>query len=162
MDGEEGETPLDLFGQPMIFAKPRGRGRPQHVPSPENHNKILLLAATGHSEQDCADAIGLSVPTMRKHYFSAIKRFAVARLVVRGETLAQLATEAAAGNVAAMKELSKEVDRGELRALGERIKDRGKSEKPTKPVGLKEQRKQAAKEVKGLFEPRQPPASMTH
>lgn len=156
------EGPVDLFGNPVLFTKPRGRGRPQHVPTIGNYNKILLLAATGRSEEECAEAIGVSLPTLRKYYFSAVKSFARAKLMLQGERLAKLADEAAKGNVAAIKELGKEIERGELRALGERVKERGRSEKPAKPVGLKEQRKQAAQEVKGLFEPRQPPSARTH
>ncbi|WP_411340321.1 hypothetical protein V6U71_21535 [Sphingopyxis sp. J-6] len=156
------EGPVDLFGNPIDFAKPAEPGRPAHVPSAENHNKILLLAATGKSLKECAVAVGLSVPTLRKHYFSAVQQFDRARLMLTGERLSQLAAEAAKGNVAAIKELGKEIERGELRALGERVKDRGKSELPAKAKGLKEQRKEAAQGVKGLFEPRKPPSSLAH
>ncbi|NIJ37907.1 hypothetical protein FHR22_002610 [Sphingopyxis panaciterrae] len=156
------EDGVDLFGNPVLFAKPRGRGRPQHVPTIENHNRILLLAATGRSEEECAAAIGVSPPTLRKHYFSAVQSFDRAKLVLQGERLSLLAAEGAKGNVAAIKELGKEIERGELRALGERVKDRGKSEQLTKAKGLKEQRKEAAQGVKGLFEPRKPPSSLAH
>ncbi len=154
------EEVLDLFGHPVVFAKPAERGRPEHQPTIENHNKILLLAATKHSLKECATAVGLSVPTLRKHYFSAVQLFDRAKLMVQGERLAQLFAEAAKGNVAAIKELGKEIERGELRALGERVKDRGKGDKPAPPKGLKEQRKVAAQGVTGLFEPRQPPRSL--
>lgn len=153
---------VDMFGNPVHFTRPRGRGRPAHVPTIENHNRILLLAATGRNEQECAAAIGVSLPTLRKHYFSAVQSFDRAKLVLQGERLAMLAEEAAKGNVAAIKELGKEIERGELRTLGERVKDRGKGDKPAKPLGLKEQRKQAAQDVGGLFKPRTPPPSMTH
>lgn len=156
------DGPVDLFGQPVVFAKPAERGRPEHVPSIGNHNKILLLAATGHTLAECATAIGLSQPTLRKHYFSAVQLFDRAKLMIKGERLVQLAAEAASGNVAAIKELGKEIERGELRALGERVKDRGRGEKPAAPMGLKDQRKQAARDVKGLFEPRQPPRARSH
>lgn len=140
--GGDGDSALDLFGQAVIFVRPRGRGRPAHVPSIENHNKILLLAATGHGEEDCAAAIGVSVPTLRKHYFSAVKQFAAARLIVRGEVLQRLAAEAADGNVAAMKELGKLLDRAAMPGGGAR---QAKGKAPKK--GKKEEALDAARNM---------------
>lgn len=112
------------------------------MPSIENHNKILLLAATGHGEEDCAAAIGVSVPTLRKHYFSAVKQFAAARLIVRGEVLQRLAAEAADGNVAAMKELGKLLDRAAMPGGGAR---QAKGKAPKK--GKKEEALDAARNM---------------
>jgi hypothetical protein len=46
----------------------KGRGRPEHEPSEENREKVRVLKAGGMSDAAIAEAIGISVPTLTKHY----------------------------------------------------------------------------------------------
>ncbi|MGN5373271.1 hypothetical protein [Sphingomonas hankookensis] len=70
---------VDLFGLPVV-RRGEGRGRPEHRWTLENSNKVLLAFARGLSLDDAALVVGVSVPTLRKHYFSEVKQQAAAKL----------------------------------------------------------------------------------
>jgi hypothetical protein len=63
---------FDLFGDPVPENRGK-RGRPQHVPTQENRNKVNMLLAMGRSNERIANALNVTVPTLRKHYFSELK-----------------------------------------------------------------------------------------
>ncbi|WP_100867094.1 hypothetical protein [Novosphingobium kunmingense] len=162
MDGP-GWLPFDLLGQPVPPNK-GCKGRPQHVPTAENLEKAVLLYAQRKSDADVAAALGISIPTLKEHYFSTRELQAIrrnARAFVEGELLARLNRDSLAGKTGATEKLLKRLDKAGLAALGERIKDRGKADK-AKPLGKKEAQKQAAGEVKGRFAPRQAPPQLIH
>ncbi|BCA04187.1 hypothetical protein BDHH15_47590 [Bradyrhizobium diazoefficiens] len=69
---------FDLFGDP-IPANHGGRGRPEHVPTVENRNRVNMLLAMGWSNERIAAALRVTLPTLRKHYFSELRYRAVAR-----------------------------------------------------------------------------------
>ncbi|MBW7967563.1 hypothetical protein [Bradyrhizobium sp. BR 10261] len=69
---------FDLFGDP-IPANHGGRGRPEHVPTIENRNRVNMLLAMGWSNERIAAALRVTLPTLRKHYFSELRYRAVAR-----------------------------------------------------------------------------------
>lgn len=57
----------DLFG---TRASPkRGRGRPAHVPTPENIKKVRRLLAAGCPKVHIARELKITMPTFRLHYF---------------------------------------------------------------------------------------------
>lgn len=97
---------LDLFGDP-VPANWGQRGRPEHIASQQNRNRVSMLVALGWSNQRIAAAMLITLPTLRKHYFSEL-RF---RDVARDRLNANLATKLWAlfmdGNVAAGKEFRK-------------------------------------------------------
>lgn len=64
---------FDLFGDPIPDNWGR-RGRPQHIPTAENINKISMGVALGWNNERIANALDITLPTLRKHYFSLIKR----------------------------------------------------------------------------------------
>ncbi|SEM88324.1 hypothetical protein SAMN05192583_1393 [Sphingomonas gellani] len=147
---------VDLFGDP-ILPRNEGRGRPEHVWSLENSNKVLLAFASGLSVKDAATAIGLSVPTLRKHYFAEVAKRAAARLRMNMTQLSRLNDEAAKGNVTAEKELFKRLDKAALDQLSDQVAHHSKPAKPEK-LGKKALAQQAADEVTGLYEtPPTPP-----
>lgn len=135
-----GWLPFDLLGHP-VSANKGEKARPQHAPSTENLEKIILLLGMGRSEADCAAAIGLSVPTMKKHYFShpevrLAKRHAA--LVVEGELLRRLNEQSLAGKTAATEKLLKRLDKAQLGPVPV------KPTKVKKRKGVKEERREAA------------------
>ena len=136
MSREEFEG-VDLFGEPIPRVKARGRGRPEHEWSAENSNRINLLFATGHDLKDAAAVLGISLPTLRKHYFSEVAQWDKARLKLKATQLARLHEEGTKGNVAAIKELFKQMDRG---AMVSGARDMATPAKPKGPKpGKKEQ-----------------------
>ena len=70
-DGDSG-TMTDLFGLPV--PREKGRGRPPHVWTLENSNKVNLLFACGHTPIEIAQVLGIAKPTFYKHYFNEISR----------------------------------------------------------------------------------------
>ena len=57
---------LDLFGEPI--RAPRGAGRPMHAPTEQLRQRVRKLHAEGLNQLLIAAAIGLTAPTLRRHY----------------------------------------------------------------------------------------------
>ena len=153
---------LSLFGWPM--PEPRDRaGRPEHVPTDENRNKIMILLAFKKSNADIAKAIGISQPTMRKHYLQELAQRRVARLQLDATRWAKLYERAIVdGEVSALKELGKVIERHDLAELDERVQARGKAPQRAEPKGKKEQQVDAAGQVVGKFAPPPAPGMLKH
>lgn len=128
---------VDLFGQPVPRERVRGKGRPEHEWTLENSHKINLLFATGHDPADAAAALGISMPTLRKHYFSELEQWRVARLRLKAQQLQHLHDEGAKGNVAAIKELFKQMDQGRMVA-GARDMAKAPAPRPAPKLGKKQ------------------------
>lgn len=126
------EPALDLLGDPIPPNHGR-RGRPQHVPTKESRNKIILLLAQGWTDARIAGAIGISLPTLKRHYFSELKVRDTARDRVESIGLLTLWNMGREGNVAAMKEYFRRHDA----AMGDVFADA--VEKETRKLGKKEQ-----------------------
>lgn len=152
----EQNSETDLFGGPLQLPRERA-GRPPHERTRETSNRVLLLFARGASPKEAATALGITVPTLRKHYFSEVERREAAGLMMEGTQLARLNAAAEAGNVAAEKELLKALERGRVRSLSDSLASRAEPKAPRAPkLGKKEERKLAAEQVAGKFAP--PPA----
>jgi hypothetical protein len=149
---------FDLFGLPMRKRR-EGRGRPEHEWTKENSNKINLLMAVGHEIKDIAAAIGVSVPTLRKHYFSELEGLRVAALRLTMHQLFRLNREAEGGNVAAEKALLAFTDRERTKIASAKVASRSKQ--PEAPKGKKAERAEKAKSVGGIFAPRSAPAVLS-
>lgn len=134
------EQRFDLLGDPI----PEGRGKAGatgHIATAGNVNKVRWLLLAGWKKPKIAQELGISIPTLNKHYFKnrSIKdAVLLAAAEVRGRTLIQLDKAAQGGSVPAMKELAKQARQVELDCLAKDIR----TPKPTaKPIGKKEQRK---------------------
>jgi hypothetical protein len=151
---------VDLFGD-AVASRCAGPGRPEHVWTIENSNKVLLAFARGRSPKDAATAIGVSVPTLRKHYSSEVAQREAAALRMEATQLSRLNDAAARGSVPAEKQLMKELQKGRLDALASKVAGRDARPLKAPPLGKKEQAKASAKAVGGKFAP--PPApSLLH
>ena len=145
---------VDLFGDPIV-PREEGRGRPEHKWSLENSNKVLLAFARGLDVKGAATAIGVSVPTLRKHYFAEVKKRNDAKLRMEMTQLTRLNNAAAAGSVAAEKELGKRLDKAVLKDTAERVANRGRNGAPaSQKVGKKEEAVAKAAAVRGKYAPR--------
>lgn len=137
---EGGFFPFDLLGDPVPRNKGR-KGRPAHVPNDGNRRVLVLAFAMGKTLAQAASMIGVTIPTLRQHYFSEVSRRSSARDRTEGFILARLAQAADDGNVAAMKALDKRLDRAVLGLQPELVKAKGKK---AKPIGKKEEQKRQA------------------
>lgn len=135
----------DLFGDP-ILPRSEKRGRPEHVWTLANSNKVLLAFWRGLSVKDAAKIVGVSVPTLRKVYFSEVEKRGEARLKGEMLQLERLNAQAEKGNVAAEKELGKMMERLRMRDQGV-VFTAAPAKQPSAPkLGKKEQRKVAARD----------------
>src|ERR1044072_9154116 len=92
-----------LFGDPIPDNWGK-RGRPQHVPTTENINKFTMLVASGWGNEHIATAMDITLPTLRRHYFSLIKRLRdTARARLDAAFQMHVWKEVQEGNVAAMR-----------------------------------------------------------
>ncbi|WP_456686620.1 hypothetical protein [Bradyrhizobium sp. P5_C11_2] len=109
---------FDLFGDP-VPSNWGERGRPEHVASQQNRNRVSLLVALGWSNARIASALFITQPTLRKHYFSEL-RF---RDVSRDRLVAQLGVKLLdgvnAGNVSAIREFQRYLERNDLMLYGQ-------------------------------------------
>lgn len=129
---ENFETAFDLFGEP-IWHRAKVRGRPEHIPSKDNVNKIMLLLAQGWTNARIAAALGITQPTLRRHYFSVLKTRDVARDRVEAIGLLTLWNMGREGNVAAMKEYFRRHDAAMGDVFGDEV------EQARAKLGKKEQ-----------------------
>lgn len=154
---------VDLFGLPIRRSKGQ-RGRPPHEATQENIMKVNMLLAFGRTDAEIAAALDITEPTLRKHYFSVLKRKADARLQAEAWLLAKIGEQVSEGNVAAMKELARRFDKFDISLLAERAANRGRDDrgrddrqKAQPRLGKKDQQKADARSITGKFAPPPPP-----
>ena len=104
------DVDFDLWGDP-VPQRPEKRGRPTHVPTPEKRLRVSVLRALNQSHEEIAAAMGVSEPTLRKHYLPELKGGMAQK---RAEALVLLYTEVQKGNVSAIKEFLRQVERSDL------------------------------------------------
>ncbi len=118
----------------------KNSGRHQFKPTAEQREKVLVLKAGGMSNEAIAEAIGVSSPTLAKHFPSELDR---ATAKVRADVLMARYRSAIGGNVSAQTKMLEVIGAA---AAGDRVKDREKAQ--PKP-GKKEVQQQAAETVAG-------------
>lgn len=104
---------FDLLGDPI----PEGwgkRGRPPHTPDDRKRIKVRLMMAVGRKDEEIAQALGITMPTLRKHYRQELKEREASRFRVEGTQLLKLYEGVEEGNVAANRELSRKLERAVL------------------------------------------------
>jgi hypothetical protein len=122
---------LDLFGDPVPanWGQP---GRPEHIASQQNRNRVSMLVALGWSNGRIAAAMYLTVPTLRKHYFSELATRRVARDRLDANIAMKLWDGVMAGNVTAIREFQAFKDRNDRmeieRAMGSNDRPAGGSQ----------------------------------
>lgn len=124
----------------------KNSGRREYAPTDEDRAKVQVLKAGGMTNEAIAVALGISEPTLRKHFPSELDR---ATAKVRAEMLMARYHAAKGGNVQAQNKMIELVDAS---AAGSKIKDREQPARAPK-LGKKEAQMQAAEGVQGKFAP---------
>ncbi|RVL53945.1 helix-turn-helix domain-containing protein [Sinorhizobium meliloti] len=140
------ETNFDLFGQPIPDWKGR-RGRPPYEPTDRDRNKIKLLLALGWSIERMANGLGVSPATVKRYFRAELKQRDAMRDRLDARRFEIAMEQANAGNVAALKELGKMIDRSDTMLIDARLRQAQGDRKPEKEerLGKKEAQKEAAK-----------------
>ncbi|ANM12062.1 hypothetical protein [Rhizobium sp. N324] len=140
---------LDLFGNPYHSAG-RGQGRPEHVPTEENIINVMVLLASGMKNGEVAKIVGLSTPTLRKHYFHLLKQRDVMAARLKGRLRTAQIQQGLGGNAAALSGALKMLDA----VTAEKVNRDMQSKAANKPVAKgyvskKEQRLDNARAISG-------------
>ena len=150
MDDDSGS--VDLLGDPLREL-PDKRGRRKLRFSAEVYERVEVLAAGALTQDEIADALGLSAPTLRKYFRPELAR-GLGRQ--KAEQLALLAAAARKGSVAAIKAWGTELDK---RRSDQALRERGAPKTNAVRKGRKEERQEVAERLVsdgGKFAP--PPA----
>jgi predicted transcriptional regulator len=124
------------------------RGRPTFKPTAALRRKVEELVSCGMSQDDVARALGISTPTLTKHFEEELANGTAKK---RAEVIGMLYSAAKKGNVTAQKKLE---EMSRIAGAAEAVKGREKKEPE---LGKKEQEKIAADQVTGKFAPPAPP-----
>jgi hypothetical protein len=138
---------FDLFGDPIPQGRGK-RGRPRHVATTENRNKVMLLLALDWPNERIAAALCISQPTLRANYFQELRLREIQRDRLDARRFELAMREANKGNVAALKELGKMIEATD-RAKAVRDFDRTGDEDKLKQakIGKKEAARIAAEQA---------------
>lgn len=120
-----------LFGMqaaPPAHAPPRlaperrsKGGRKSYVPGERDRRQVALLVAIGTGMAEIAAVVGVTEPTLRRHFAVEIATGAAKK---RAENLLRLEAAAAKGNVAAQKTLHDMFERASLEAIDREVRTR--------------------------------------
>jgi hypothetical protein len=142
---------FDLFGDPVPAGWGR-RGRPQHIATQENRNKVQMLLALGWNNERITRALDITPPTLRRNYFRDLKFREERRDQLDAALAMRLWQEVEAGNVSAMKEFRKLLERNDLMLYGQTA--RPEEAKPAKGQVL-------GKKAQALLDAREPDTGTT-
>ena len=131
------DTIFDLFGNPWIDC-PKKRGRPAHEVTVRTRNRVSMLLALGWSNPRIASALGVTLPTFHKYYFYELRQREVARDRLELRRLEMAWELAEGGNVGALKEFGKLMERNDRMEAERTMGEKAAAEKPsTERVGKK-------------------------
>lgn len=82
----------------MLLKQP---GRPQHVPTDRDRKQVEVMSGMGITHEDIARVIGISSPTLRRHYATELRTGATRANVEVAASLYRQATDKAKPNVIA-------------------------------------------------------------
>lgn len=145
---------FDLFGNP-IGAGSKERGRPEHVASKENIIFVMVLLAAGYQNKDIAETLGVSQPTLRKHYFHLLRKRDVMHERLRTKLRVTQIESALDGNASALNAALRMLDTLKAERSEKKLKEREIApvqQRHTK-LGKKEQQSLAAHSITGKFAP---------
>lgn len=139
--GDPGQwAEFDLLGDPIPEGF-GGKGRPEHRPSREKATLVTLLIALGKSKKQIAAGLGITQPTLNKHYYGNDAPFRVrpgeSRERIEAKLLLTTFKQAEKGSVAAIKALWDKLEAAD--------RDLDNFEKPKKPEKPKETAKKLGK-----------------
>lgn len=136
-----GEVSFDLWGNPVRPGFGR-KGRPPVEVTERMTCKVKLLLALGWSNERIANAVGIARSTLERHFPAALRQRVKMRdrMEARRFELAWAAAEA--GNVAAMRELGRMIERNDLVYADAALRAAG--EAPERRLGKKDAAVEAA------------------
>jgi hypothetical protein len=111
---------VDLFGNPVRPGHGQ-KGRPPYEATDKDRNKVKLLLALGWANTKVANAVDISLATLKRHFRAELKVRDQMRDRLDAWRIEKAVALAEAGNVAALKEVGKIIERSDLMGAGRRI-----------------------------------------
>jgi hypothetical protein len=108
---------IDLFGYPDRPGRGK-KGRPPYIASVRDRNRVRLLLALGWQNQRIADALEISLPTLRREFRVELKERAKMRDRLDARRLELAMEQANSGNIAALRELGKLIEKQDIAIEG--------------------------------------------
>ena len=115
---------MDLFGNP-VRERTGKRGRPALQVTAEMTNKVKMLLALGWANQLVADAIQVSLPTLKRHFRVALADRDKMRVRMEAARIYAVAEKALAGDVGAGRLFQQLLDRNDRNMAEMRLAERG-------------------------------------
>ncbi|OJU12745.1 MAG: helix-turn-helix domain containing protein [Alphaproteobacteria bacterium 64-11] len=136
------EPNFDLFGHPVRdgFGK---RGRPPFEPREKERNRVKLLLALGWSNTRIANAVGVSLATLKRYFRAEMKERLAMRDRLDARRIEIAMEQANAGNIAALKELGAMIERNDRMTIEASLGEKQPGDRNAKP-GKKEIDRQRA------------------
>lgn len=142
---------FDLFGNPSRPGKGQ-RGRPPFEATQKDRNKVKLLLALGWGNQRIANALAISLATLKRYFRSELKEREMMRDRLEARRIEQAWELADTGNAGGMRQLDRLIEKNDLAGLDRRMRaaqnsDDGEADEDTsaRRMGKKEAAKEAAK-----------------
>ncbi|MES2814455.1 MAG: P27 family phage terminase small subunit [Pseudomonadota bacterium] len=108
---------IDLFGYPDRPGRGM-KGRPRYIASIRDRNRVRLLLALGWNNQRIADALEISLPTLRREFKVELKERDKMRDRLDARRLELAMEQANGGNIAALRELGKLIEKQDIAIEG--------------------------------------------
>jgi hypothetical protein len=144
---------FDLFGNPVRPGRGQ-KGRPRFEATEKDRNKIKLLLAVGWSGQRIANAIGVSLATLKRYFRAELKVRDLVRDQLEARRLELAYDAASTGNVGAMRQLDRVIERLDREGLDKRLREAQDGDEPDeealqpkRKLGKKEAAEEAAKTI---------------
>jgi hypothetical protein len=125
----------------------KNSGRRPYRPTDENREKVRVLKAGGMSHEAIATAIGVTLPTLAKHFQLELD---CGTAKVRADLLMAQYRSAMGGNVSAQTKMLEAVGAS---AADEKMKEIEEQHVKAVKLGKKEEQQIAAENVDGMFAP---------
>lgn len=137
---------IDIFGYPDRPGRGQ-KGRPRFVPSIRDRNKVRLLLAVGWANPRIAAALEVSLPTFRRAFKKELAERDVMKDRLDARRLELAMEQANAGNITALRELGRLLERMDILLADDRIRADQQDEARPERLGKKEAALQAAREA---------------
>lgn len=124
---------FDLFGNPVRPGM-GGRGRPAYEATEKDRNKVKLLLAVGWSNSRIANALAISLATLKRYFRAELKVRDQMRDRLEAARLEKAMDLAQGGNVGAMRQLDRLIDRQDIKAANRRLKGEEEEVEEADPV----------------------------
>ena len=115
---------MDLFGNP-VRERTGKRGRPAVQVTAEMSNKVKLLLALGWANQLVADGIGVSLPTLKRHFRALLAEREKMHTRMEAQRIFAAAEKAMAGDVGAGRLFQQLLDRNDRNMAEMRLAQAG-------------------------------------